>query len=594
MRYLYLNLILSLITIGPAALQADPPEKEHAWPNAPHGWHLQELGPRTVAVDTGSYNRTLHVSAVTGNDRMGDGSQGKPFQTIQAAMNAASGSTADNRTAVLVASGTYTQTPVEMTSFIDLYGGFDSKTWKRDIFNNPTTLDAGKKGRVVIGSNDTRLDGFIITGGQVEGNGAGIYCYRTSPEITNNVIRNNHVLAPADFERDADRLRKQGNYGGGIGLEYYSKAKVHHNLIIHNTTDIGYGAGIGAKDDCMPQVGYNVFFGNRAGAGDEADTRSSNGGALALINSSRAGVLHNLFAENQALGESDGGAIFCEYFSWPIVRWNVFLNNHSGDDGGGLDSQKFSYPRVKYNLFFGNHVDGSGGGVHGDDSLIMLENNIFAYNSAGSHAGALGGSHVWLHIVNNTVVFNKSDSHGGGVYQYNTKNPFLKTPVVRNNIFSDNEPDQLFFFPHADASYNLIQGGFDAAYGVYGHEPGFRDDGLDLTASGSRYDESRFQTTIAVEGGLEAHALKDRVVRMGDAWTLAIDNDANGLRVWGEFEAEAGSEVEIIPTFRLAPDSGSINRGIYTDFAADDIDGEQRYFPTIDLGADEYVPPVEE
>ena len=593
MRYLNFILSIALLTLGSVFLQADPSEKEHAWPNAPHGWHLQELGPRTETVDTASYGRIVHVSATKGNDRKGNGTREKPFQTIQAALSGGSESTADNRTAVLVAGGIYSETPVKMAAFVDLYGGYDPVSWERNIFEHPTTLDALKKSRVVIGSDDTRLDGFIVTGGEIAGHGAGIYCYRTSPKITNNVIRNNHVLAPADFERDADRLRKQGNYGGGIGLEYNSKAKVLHNLIIHNTTEIGYGAGLGAKDDCMPQVGYNVFFGNRAGAGDADDTRSSNGGALALIASSRAGVLHNLFVDNQALGESDGGAIFCEYFSWPIVRWNIFLNNHAGDDGGGLDSQKFSYPRVKYNMFFGNNVNGSGGGVHGDDSLIMLENNIFAYNTAKSHAGALGGSHVWLHIVNNTVVHNTSDKHGGGVYYYNTKNPFLKVPVVRNNIFSHNEPDEVFFEPHTDASYNLIRGGFETAYGVSGHEPGFLDDGLTLTASSSRYDGSRFQTTIMMEG-LTAHALKDRVVRMGDEWTLVTDNNVESLTVWGKFDMESGSELEIIPTFHLAPDSASINRGIYADFAADDIDGQQRYFPTIDLGADEYVPEGEE
>ena len=52
MRYLNFILSIALLTLGSVFLQADPSEKEHAWPNAPHGWHLQELGPRTETVDT--------------------------------------------------------------------------------------------------------------------------------------------------------------------------------------------------------------------------------------------------------------------------------------------------------------------------------------------------------------------------------------------------------------------------------------------------------------------------------------------------------------------------------------------------------------
>ena len=45
-----------------------------------------------------------------------------------------------------------------------------------------------------------------------------------------------------------------------------------------------------------------------------------------------------------------------------------------------------------------------------------------------------------------------------------------------------------------------------------------------------------------------------------------------------------------IKTFHLSADSPAINNGLYQDYAADDIDGQPRYTPTIDFGADEYVP----
>jgi hypothetical protein len=46
----------------------------------------------------------------------------------------------------------------------------------------------------------------------------------------------------------------------------------------------------------------------------------------------------------------------------------------------------------------------------------------------------------------------------------------------------------------------------------------------------------------------------------------------------------------VIKTFHLSPGSPAINNGLYQDYAADDFDGQPRYTPTIDFGADEYVP----
>ncbi len=580
--------VLSLISIS--FLRADPPEDVHAWPDAPHGWRLQDMGPRTEIVPLEGYAEVLHVSVETGNDRNGNGDRSRPWQTIPAALRALEQASENHRIAILVAKGVYFQTPLKMVPFVDLYGGFDPATWERDIFDNATILDGGQKGRVVEGGDSAKIDGFIITGGLVRGHGAGIYCYKTSPVITNNVIRNNQTLAPEGFSHDPKRRRQRSHDGGGIGLVDFANPIVKHNLIIENLTEVGYGAGLSANDDCIPQIGYNIFYGNRAGIGDKNLTRSSNGGAISLSNSSRAGVFHNLFVANKALGGSDGGAIYCEYFSWPTVRWNIFLNNYAEDDGGGLESQKFSYPKIKYNLFFGNNTDGSGGAVHQDDSLMHLENNIFAYNSSDNKSSAFGGTHGWLYAVNNTVVFNKARKHGGAVDHLNFKNPFLQPLVMRNNIFYGNESKQIRLEPWVDLSYNLIEGGFGNSYAAYNIEPGFLDDGLSLETKAFRTLENRFQTIVTIEGNFEPGSLRDRVIRVGEAWSLIVDNDDSQITIWGHFNLDKEEKAEIIPTFHLAPDSKCINRGLYADFASDDIDGQPRFSPNIDLGADEYVP----
>ena len=614
---------------------ADPPEDRNAWTSAPHGWHLDQLGPTTRAVSADAFAAVLRVSAETGDDTTGDGSATAPFASLSKALTEASVRLETvGSVGIFVAAATYSETPYTLKPGIHLYGGFNPDTWQRDIHLNPTVLDGGGSRRVLIGADDSTLDGFVITHGKVTDHGAGLYCHQSSPTVTNNVFLDNHATEPADYSHDKDRRRQRGHDGGAIALVNYANPAILNNLFIRNSTGVGYGAAISARDDCIPKIGYNVFWENICGTNDHAITRSSNGGAIGLLNSSRAAIIHNLFVGNQAQGGSDGGAIFCEYFSWPEIRWNVFLNNYAGDDGGALDSQKFSHPKVKYNLFFGNQVDGSGGAVHHDDAVIELENNVFAYNVAHSQAGAFGGSHGWIRAVNNTVVENQAVEKGGGaVHHYNMKNPYLKPILLRNNIFWGNQPDELFLESGGDVHYNIVEGGNDRAYGWYDMDPAFRQDQVQLEVVRTDLVAGRCQTLIHVDSGnpLAAGSLNGRVFRLLDlsdpiaegsseetepikgsdqmtsedgvtekrpqfrhqqaaVWSLIIENGSDWIRVWGTLDLTAGAQLEVIKTFHLSPESPAINNGLYQDYAADDIDGQPRYTPTIDFGADEYVP----
>jgi hypothetical protein len=550
-------------------------------------------------------------------------------------MDRAAALVADRGTvAVLVAEGVYRSSPIRLVSGVHLFGGFDPVTWERNIQTNRSILDGEEKHRVLIGADDATVDGFIIKGGKVRGHGAGLFCNQVSPTVTNNTFIGNHTVEPEDYSHDHDRRRQRGHDGGAIGLVDYSNPVIHHNLFIGNTTGVGYGAAISARDDCIPQIGYNVFWNNICGTTDNSITRSSNGGAIGLLNSSRAGIFHNLFVGNEAQGGSDGGAIFCEYFSWPEIRWNVFLGNYAADDGGALDAQKFAHPKIKYNLFHGNRVDGSGGAIHHDDAVLELENNVFAYNEARSQAGAFGGSHGWIRGINNTVVYNRAGKGGGGaVHHYNMKNAYLKPIVLRNNIFHGNEPDELFLESGGDVHYNIVQGDTGRAYGWFDMDPMFEPDEISLQVVSSGPVEGFHQTviTIETETPLEAGSLTGRVLHVlpdalpatdqsetgeealegtdvmtsedgitdyrpqylaqqAEKWSLIVDNGTDWIRAWGDLKLDEDDALEVVKTFHLSKDSPAINTGLYTDYATDDIDAQPRYTPTIDFGADEYVP----
>ena len=49
-----------------------------------------------------------------------------------------------------------------MKQYVDLYGGFNNKTWERDIYKYSTILDGRQARRVVIGADDSRIDGFTV------------------------------------------------------------------------------------------------------------------------------------------------------------------------------------------------------------------------------------------------------------------------------------------------------------------------------------------------------------------------------------------------------------------------------------------------
>jgi hypothetical protein len=476
-----------------------------------------------------------------------------------------------------------------MRSTVDLHGGFESTNWTRDIVNHPTILSGGGTGRVLIGADDAKLDGFIIEDGVFRGHGGAIYCESTSPVITNNVFRRNRTLEPEGFTHDESRRRMRGLDGGAIGLVNYANADIRNNLFQANETEIGYGGAIGASHDCLPVIAHNVFWANRAGVNDRNETLSGNGGAVSLLFSSRAAIFHNLFVENDALGGSDGGALFMEYFCWPEIRNNAFLNNHAGDDGGGLDNQKFSYPKLRANLFYGNRADGSGGGFHLDDAVIEMENNVFAYNRAEKQAGGFGGTHGWYRALNNTVAYNEAGQDGGGIHTVNVKNPFLRPSVFRNNLIAFNKPEQALFEGDVDVTYNIMHPeGSKAGYYNFKHEPGFVDDSIQLDASAARHDPATFTTTIVVGDSLKAGALTGRIVRIGGWWSRVKSNTTGALTLWGLAPADAGHAVEIVQTFHLSADSPAVSNGVYPDFAQEDIDGEPRYTPDVDIGADEY------
>ena len=154
-RYSFVLIAIAAATI----IQADPPEHVNAWTAAPHGWHLDQLGPQTRNVDPAEFGGVIHVSSTGSDEGSSDGSTTSPYRTLNSAMDRAAALVVDSGPiAVLVAEGEYRGSTIRLVSDVHLFGGFDPENWERNVQANQSILDGGEKNRVLIGADDASDD----------------------------------------------------------------------------------------------------------------------------------------------------------------------------------------------------------------------------------------------------------------------------------------------------------------------------------------------------------------------------------------------------------------------------------------------------
>jgi predicted outer membrane repeat protein len=181
---------------------------------------------------------------------------------------------------VIVAAGTYNEHDIVMKPGITLR----SETGLPDC----VTIDAQSLGRIFYCENldtTTTITGFTIRGGNVlpDGQGGGMYCTSSSPQITDCVIE------------DCDAY-----IGGGLYLQQNSSPGLFGVLLRSNTTTED-GAGVACHSGSSPTVTSCVFHGNQASG------TGAHGGGLYCTGS--APSLHSCtFVENVATGGYGGSS----------------------------------------------------------------------------------------------------------------------------------------------------------------------------------------------------------------------------------------------------------------------------------------------
>lgn len=606
-KYFLVNLAVTVFVPAAADLQADMPP----------------VGPITEAVDTQQYEQVLYVNSTFDSRSEPDGTRQNPYRRLDQAIGQAEPPDGKQRIAVFVAAGTYTsQRPLRMKSRVDLYGGFDVRDWSRDIVEHRTLITPQGHHSTILGADDARFDGFVITAAQSRGLGGAFLCDGHSPWITNNYIEENRTVRDPKTIATTT-LREHGNSGAAICCVRASPL-VRNNQIARNKTDFGDGGALFCSAKSHPTIEGNLFCGNESGLVDP-DTRSSNGGAIACTHYSHPVIRGNVFLGNHAGGRGDGGAIYGEYFCEPKIDGNIFIGNSAEDDGAAVYFMAAARPHLQHNLFVGN---GPGGGAIrlSKNGLAILEANTIVGNQSGGvicraaslvsrnnvicenqGSGIVGLSSV-ISSQNDTICRQAGHgfaTDGGGARIVNAiivANQAGQVQLATNDIWvrycvlagqDENEPKGVAALATtSDLSLDRVI--------AMDQPPRFRDDGWTASLRLASYSPDRLTTEVEFTSALPGGArLIGRPIRCGGRWTVIHGVAANQLSLWGDLEKEFATggvaDCYVPLTYHLDRDSPGIDQGGSLGAPETDHDGQPRPLSTaasdkVDIGADEFFP----
>ena len=343
-----------------------------------------------------------------------DGSSIHPYNTIQEAIDTASGS---EENTVRVAGGLYAENISVDTKTIHLLGGFEGGSpadyagGTGGVFyaQNPDTYVTHIQGDgtdavvKLLDSGTSTLDGFCITGGtgrtdEWSVKGGGVYVYAGSPTISRNTIEDNDT-----------RHEGLNDRGGGIFTEE-SNVRIIGNLVRNNVA--GRGAGI-AVDGGEILIQGNTIQKNIA-VGDHA-------GGL-YISAKPVEISHNLILENEVgrelgYGWGGGAGVFGEESS-ATLSYNRFSGNYAPTAGGGVFIDDGAVAVLDHELIFNNECENNGGaGVYVDGawdeigSTATFKNCTIVYNIC---TGCLSASGLFVEYYSKTTIMDSIFWGNGG------------------------------------------------------------------------------------------------------------------------------------------------------------------------------------
>lgn len=168
-------------------------------------------------------------------------------------------------------------------------------------------------------------------------------------------------------------------------------------------------------------------------------------------------ILNNTF-ENNKTNTYQGGTLWIERFSNPIITGNVIRYNEAAF-GGGINCDYQSHPEIINNLIHGNKAT-QGGAIYCTQSNPKLYNNTIVNNSAGT-GGGICCNYSKPDLINSIVWNNKATEQGSQIYH----NDYA--PSVKNCLIQTDNSYKVGFSENLKMIFSLPPNFTDEANGDY-------------------------------------------------------------------------------------------------------------------------------
>jgi predicted outer membrane repeat protein len=320
------------------------------------------------------------------------------------------------------------------------------------------TIDAGGNSRIFNVNDGTNtqvnvvVNGLTLTGGNITGDGGGIFNQENLTITNSEIIRN---IATDD--------------GGGIFNN--GNLTVRDTYIVDNTVTVNFADGGGIYNNGTLTVVESLISGNAA---------NDNAGAIYTNDIANTTITDSLIRDNTA--NNDGGGLF--NFGQVTIT-NTTISNNQGTsgaaDGGGI--AVFGTTTITNSTISGNSAGDDGGGIYVKDRVgsrvpsVTITNSTIQENTATSDGGGVfnfGDATIEDSVISQNTVVN---GQGGGVASFGSS--FTTSTTVASSFIANNTNSDVDFVTRSTNTFTsggnnrIGEGNGISAFNATGDETNF-------------------------------------------------------------------------------------------------------------------------